>query len=325
MIALHLATPGLLLLALLVPAALWFRVRRGRPAATFAPAAFLDGLPGTWRTRLRHLPGLLVVAGVLLAVFALARPVELVAVPNEREGIDILLCLDTSSSMATNDLDPARTRLDVAKAAAARFVAGRPDDRIGLVAFARYPDLRCPPTLDHDALLRMLDGVERVEADGPEDATAIGTALARAAQALRDQGAASRVVILLTDGEENVATADRPEEIAPLHAAQLCVDEGIRVYTIAAGLGRRTPSGEWVDLDTSQVRDVARRTGGRFFTARDADAVAGVYRSIDEMETARLPEPELVERDRFGPFLLVALVLLLAGRLLGAGPLAVRP
>lgn len=325
MIAIQFATPGLLLLALLVPLAGWLRLRRGRPAATFAPAAFLEGLPATWRTRIRHLPAVLFVAGVILAVVALARPVELVAVPDEREGIDILLCLDTSSSMATNDLDPRRTRLDVAKEAAARFVAGRPDDRIGLVAFARYPDLRCPPTLDHDALLRMLAGVERVEADGPEDATAIGTAVARAAQALGDRGAASRVVILLTDGEENVATADRADEIAPVHAAQLCADEGIRVYTIAAGLGRRTASGEWVALDTSQVRDLARRTGGRFFTARDADAVAGVYRAIDEMETARLPDPELVERDRFGPFLLAALALLLAGRLLAAGPLAVRP
>lgn len=325
MTALHLATPGFLLLALLLPVALRIRARRGRPTATFAPAPFLDDLPGTWRTGLRRLPGVLVTAGLLLAIFALARPVELVAVPNDREGIDILLCLDTSSSMAANDLDPSRTRLDVAKSAAARFVGGRPDDRIGLVAFARYPDLRSPPTRDHDALLRMLDGVERVEADGPEDATAIGTALARAAQALRDQATASRVVILLTDGEENVATADRPDEIAPVHAAQLCADEGIRVYTIAAGLGRRTPAGEWVALDTSQVEDVARRTGGGFFTARDADAVAGVYRSIDEMETARLPEPELVERDRFGPFLLAALALLLAGRLLGAGPLSVRP
>ena len=112
-----------------------------------------------------------------------------------------------------------------------------PDDRIGLVCFARYPDLKCPLTLDHRALGEILDEVTTVESDGPEDATGIGTAVARAAQVLQRGIGESRVVILLTDGEENVATTRTPDEIAPLYAAQLCVELGVKVYAIAAGSG----------------------------------------------------------------------------------------
>ena len=107
--------------------------------------------------RLLPLPWLLLVAGILLTVVALARPVQHVPLPHESEGIDIMLCLDTSSSMTGSDMDPQRTRLDVARDAAVRFIAGRPNDRIGLICFARFPDLRCPPTPDHGALRRFLD------------------------------------------------------------------------------------------------------------------------------------------------------------------------
>ncbi|MHC4732803.1 MAG: VWA domain-containing protein [Planctomycetota bacterium] len=190
--------PWWLLLALLVPLALWLRWRRGGPTVLFAPGAFLARLPGAWRVRLLPLPWLLLVAGLSLTVVALARPVRRVPVPHKSEGIDIMLCLDTSSSMTANDMDPQRTRLDVAKDAAARFIAGRPNDRIGLICFARFPDLRCPPTPDHGALRELLAAVTPVASDGPEDATGIGTAVARAAQVLSGGPAKSRVVILLT-------------------------------------------------------------------------------------------------------------------------------
>jgi Ca-activated chloride channel family protein len=248
-----------------------------------------------------------------------------VPVPQEAEGIDILLCLDVSSSMASNDLDPKRTRLDVAKAAAARFVEGRPDDRIGLIAFARYPDLRCPPTRDHRALAQLIGAVALVPNDGPEDATGIGTAVARAAQALGGSDAKSRVVILLTDGEENVATPQTPGEIAPLHAAQLCGEIGVRAYVIAAGLGTRAPSGEWLELDTAAVERLAARTGGRFFAARDASAVENVYNEIDALERVPFAEPRFRFEERFGAFLAAALALLLGGRLLGLTVFEVQP
>lgn len=322
----NLAAPWFLLLALLVPLALWLRYRRRAPALLFAPGALLrPASPKTWRVRLLPLPPLLTVLGLLLAVLALARPVKHVPLPHTTEGIDIMLCIDTSSSMTANDMDPGRTRLDVAKAAAARFVGGRPDDRIGLVGFARYPDLRCPPTLDHEALQQFLAQVSPVAGDGPEDATGIGTAVARAAQVLRGSTGTSKVVILLTDGEENVATELTPEEIAPLHAGQLCRELGVRVYAISAGLGSRDAAGEWVEIDTRQIRLLAERTGGRFYTARDAGAVESVYTEIAQLHKAAFEEPRFEVEERFLSFLAAAVVLLIGSRLLQSTVLAVLP
>jgi Ca-activated chloride channel homolog len=321
--------PWLLLLVLVIPTALWLRHRRGSPAVSLATAAFLrndaQATPSTLRVRLRSWTRAAELLGLLLAAFALARPVERTPVPHTREGIDILLCLDLSSSMAANDLDPQHHRLEVAKVAAARFIDARPADRIGLLCFARYPDLRCPLTLDHAALQQFVARVAMVGSDSPEDATGIGTALARAAAVLRPSQAKSKVVILLTDGEENVATAQTPEEIAPLHAAQLCRQLGVRVYTIAAGIGNQDSSGRWQPLDHTQVRQVAELTRGGFFTARDASALAAVYARIDELEKVELAEPRYRIEERFLPFLLAGIALALAASLLRRTLLEVLP
>jgi Ca-activated chloride channel family protein len=271
------------------------------------------------------LPSILQSIGLLLAIVALARPVRREPLPLETEGIDLLLCLDVSSSMGAKDLDRQRTRLDVARTAAIQFIRARPADRIGLLCFARFPDLRCPLTLDHDSLERIVAMVATVDSDGPEDATGIGAAVARAAQLLRASAAKSKVAILLTDGEENVATAHAPAEIAPVHAAQLCEQLGVRVYTIAAGASNVGPGGERIALDTTQVRWLAERTGGRFFEARDANAVAAVYASIDELEKSTLATPRFRIVERFLPCLVAAVALLLAGRLLGASVLGALP
>jgi Ca-activated chloride channel homolog len=318
----YLAEPLYLLLLLLLPLGLL----RRRAAVKFAAGRFLGaGLPASWRVRLRFLPRVALVLGMVFLVVALSRPVKRVPLPATTEGIDIFLCLDLSSSMAQTDMDPERTRLDVAREAALEFVAGRKDDRIGLVTFARFADLSCPLTLDHDALLTILGAVSLVEGDGPEDATGIGSAVALAARALEDGAGRSKVVILLTDGEENVARTAEPGEIPPMHAAQLCGRLGIRVYSIVAGLGSRDSGGQWVPLDTAQVFDLAKRTGGRFFTARDAPAAADVYREIDRLEKAEIEEPRFEIVERFLPFLLVGLALLLVGRLLATTRLRVFP
>jgi Ca-activated chloride channel family protein len=317
--------PWLLLLALLVPLGAWIRARRGAPAVRFAPAAFAEGLPRTWRARMLPVPALLEAGGLLLVVVALARPVERTPLPVETEGIDIVLCLDTSSSMAERDLDPARTRLEVAKDAASRFVAGRPHDRIGLVCFARYPDLRCPFTLDHDALRRILRDVAMVARDGPEDATGIGAAVALAAKLLLNGKARSKVVILLTDGEENVATRQTPSEIAPVHAAQLCKELGVRVYAIAAGtFGGSAPDGR-LSTDTSQVRRMAEACDGAFFEAQSAETLAAVYSRIDALEKAPIRQVRHRVEERFVPVLLAALALLAGARLIRATVLEVLP
>ena len=324
--AFHLVDPGLLWLALLVPLGLLVRYRGGAPAVRFAASTFRrQGLPGTWRVRLLPLPLSFQVLGLLLAALALARPVWRAPLPLEAEGIDILLCLDVSSSMDAKDMDAERSRLDVAKDAAADFIAGRPHDRIGLIRFARYPDVVCPLTLNHDTLSEFLAPVTLVERFGPEDRTGIGTAVARSAQMLRGSAARSKVVILLTDGEENVATKETPDEIGPLQAARVCAELGVRVYTIAAGIGRQDRSGQWQALDTTQVESVARVTRGGFYAARDAGAMSGVYASIDELEKVQFEEQRYTSVEGFLPFLSAALALLLASRLLQSTLLEVLP
>ncbi|MBK8976102.1 MAG: VWA domain-containing protein [Planctomycetes bacterium] len=324
--------PWLLAAALPLTIAALRRARRGTPALRFAPAALaIDGaarqaaFPASSRVRLRGLPRVLQALGLGAALVALARPVERVQQPLQIAGIDVLLCLDASSSMALDDLDRARSRLDVAKDAASRFVAARTHDRIGLVRFAKYPDVVCPPTLDHDALQQFLLGIALVDENAPEDQTGIGAAVARAAQVLRSSDARSKVVVLLTDGEENVARADTPDEIGPLRAARLCAELGVRVYTIAAGIGRLLPSRVFQPIDTTQVRELAETTGGTFYAATDARSLIEVFASIDGLEKNRYEEPRYELEDRYRPFLLAAVALLVAARALRATALRVLP
>jgi len=319
----QLLSPWWLLLWLALPLAAWWRRRRGRLARAFAPG--VAGVHPTWRSRLAALPTWLQLAGLALGVLALARPVERLPLPRERSGVDVMLVLDVSSSMGARDLDPQRTRLLVAVDAATRFLAMRPDDRFGLVRFARYPDLRCPPTLDHDALAALLAEAQPVVEDGAEDATGIGAAVALAADVLGGASARSRVVVLLTDGEENVASTLTPDEIAPLHAGQLAARLGVRVHAITVGSGRRAEDGSWEPVDTSQVEALAARTGGGAFLARDAGALDAVYARIDALERSPIAEPRFRLRERFRTPLGLGLLLAAFGVLLAVGPLRVRP
>ncbi len=286
-------------------------VWQGRRDGVHASVATLfldDPLPRSWRDRMAWLPDALGLVAVAVLGVALAEPVERVPLPDDVEGIDILLCLDTSSSMTALDLDETRTRLDVARDAAKRFVEARPDDRIGVVSFARYPDLRCPPTLDHEAVDDVLAELAPVDPDGSEDATGIGTAIARAASTLAATVRPTRVVILLTDGEENVASMESTDEIAPVHAAQLCEELGVRVYTIVAG--DVSASG----IDTTQVERVAARTGGMFFVARDASTIDNVYSLIDQLERAPTTTPRFGIEHRFATLATLAFLLFAASR-----------
>ena len=317
--------PSFLWLALLIPAAVWFRRRRAPPMLLFAPFAFLADVPRSARQWLQPMPAILRTVALLLVVAAMARPVHRDPLPLVSEGIDLFLCLDASSSMAANDLDPRRTRLQVAREAALDFVSARAHDRLGLVRFARYPDLLCPSTLDHRAIRELLQELRMVEADGDEDLTGIGTALARCAQVLSASEARSRVVVLLTDGEENVAGSGHDGEIAPRDAAQLCVHAGIRVYTIVVGVGRLAADGRWEALDTKAVQHVAEATGGAFYQARDARTLEQVYSTIDQLERQSFEEPRYRLEERFVPFLVSALVLWWLGHLLRASALGVLP
>ncbi|MDP7061672.1 MAG: VWA domain-containing protein [Planctomycetota bacterium] len=299
------ADPLLLWTAALLPVALLVRIIWRPKAKDFALFRFVPFLPHSHRQHTRSLPLLLQVAAVLLMVLALARPQQQQRLPVEREGIDLLLCLDLSSSMAATDLtvDAAAgsdTRLDFARRAAISFIDKRAEDRIGLVAFARDARLICPPTLDHRSLLTLLDDLEQVPEGREDDATGIGTALARSAVQLRDLPSKSKVVVLLTDGEETVATAGSAA-IKPQEAAALCREWGVRVHAIAAG-----PDAEATRQTLQAVTSV---TGGRAFAARDATALEQVYAAIDQLERTRFQQLPWRQVDRYAPFLIAALVL----------------
>jgi len=286
--------PGWFWLAILVVFVMSVRARR-RPTVALSAAriwgAAGPALPVTWPQRLAALPLWLEAVALLLLVVGMARPVLVEAEPPERLGRDVLLCFDRSSSMAAMDLDPAASRLAVGKQLAAEFVARRRDDRIGMVTFARFADLVCPPTVDHAAVRELLAAIGLVDAEGPEDATAIGAAVGMAASLLQRSDTAGKVIVLLTDGEENVATASAPEEIAPLHAGQWCRDHGVRVHVIALGKGEQSADGSWNALDTTAIRQLAKISGGRFFPAADAAALRAVYAEIDRLEAVQFAEP----------------------------------
>jgi Ca-activated chloride channel family protein len=249
-----------------------------------------------------------------LAVAAVARPQQGVSQSEtETRGVDIMLALDISPSMAAQDFRPSN-RLGVAKETARDFVKQRPHDRIGLVAFAATAFTQCPLTLDHSALIELLDALDFGLA---EDGTAIGMGLATAVSGLRESKTPSKVVILLTDGQNNRGAID------PSTAADLAHALGIRVYTVLVGRGGVVPVpvddpllGQRIemvrmDVDEGSLRDIASRTGGRFFRAQDSETLSQIYSAIDRLERAPIKSIEYREYRDLGPLLLGAAAILI--------------
>jgi Ca-activated chloride channel family protein len=315
-------------LALLVLGALlvWRRRRREyrAPGLGFSTTGWLGGRghPPRW-------PGWLLAAGLGLLTLALARPQEGVRERELRErGVDIVLALDISTSMQAEDLQP-DNRLAVAKRVAEDFVMHRRHDRVGLVAFAATAFTQCPLTLNHTALVGLL---RRLDFGMVEDGTAIGMGLATGVNRLRQSTSKSKVVILLTDGINNRGAVD------PLTAAQLAHALGVRVYTIGVGttglapvpvddpqFGRRYARLP-VEIDEAILTQVASLTGGRYFRARDTQALAAIYREIDRLERSEVTDVQYEEWIDRGPLLCaLAFALLVAGWAAGLGRFARVP
>lgn len=313
--------PWVLALLALIPLVLWVRFRRRPRPATLRYTAVdavreAGGGVAGW---LVHLPSVLRGLGVVATVIALARPQT--GVSSETvltEGIDILMALDVSSSMLAEDLEP--NRLEAAKSVAAEFVAGRTNDRVGLVAFAGEAFTQAPLTIDRGVVTGLL---EELDVGMIEDGTAVGMGLATAVKRLQSSPSASRVVVLLTDGRNNRG------EIGPVTAAQMAQALGVRVYTIGVGTeGRaRVPVNDPfggprymtipVDIDESTLREVAEGTGGRYYRATDNESLAAIYAEIDELERTEIEiENYTTWEERFGPVLLLALGLLVLELLL---------
>lgn len=293
---------------------LWGRGRRGR--AIGRVPALPAPMPQSLAQRLGWIPPTLAGLAVCGVAAALARPVRAnVLSTSTSEGIDIALVVDRSGSMRFRDLEQGRTRLEVVKEVVGDFAVRRMTDQVGaadncaLITFAQYPQLLCPFTLDAGALTGFLDGVDLVRHE-VEDGTAIGRGLAKAVALLSESDAKSRVVVLLTDGENNVG------DIPPLEAARLASELGVRVYTVLAGrfvyqediFGREHATER--ALDSTELEEIARLTEGRFFRARDREGLEAVYSEIEALErTPRSEERYTQTYDLYPPILLGALLL----------------
>jgi Ca-activated chloride channel homolog len=277
-----------------LPLVLLWSGRRGPVAAVeYSDVSLAREVARRTRSRIGGLMWLLPILAAALMIVGLARPqrtqsrTEVTA-----NGIDIVLALDVSGSMQALDFKVDNTRVNriaVVKSVVSKFIDERPNDRIGLIAFAGAPYIVSPLTLDHDWLQQNL---ERINVGGAEDGTAIGTAIAAAVNHLRATTTKSKVVILLTDGVNNTG------KIPPLAAAEAARALGVKVYTIGVGVRGKAPipvrdeAGKthvifaYVDVDEATLQSVAKETGGQFYRATDTDSLQKIYEQINRYETS---------------------------------------
>lgn len=294
--------------------------RRNAPVMVYSDTNLVSELGESWRVRLRLLPDLLRIVAWVVLVIALARPQSGQAQEVIRgQGIDMVLALDISGSMAALDFDP-QNRLEAAKAVIGDFITGREYDRIGLVVFARDAFHHVPPTLDYNILLQLLNEVQLAPDLGLADGTAIGMGLVSSANMLRNTPAPTKVVILLTDGANNSGAVD------PITAAHTLVALGMRVYTIGMGRPGLVPipvddQGNTriieSDVDEPTLRSIAQIANGRYFRAADLSDLEQIYEQIDALEQSDVERQVFIRwQEQAIPLLAVGLLLLLAERIL---------
>jgi Ca-activated chloride channel family protein len=288
-----LADPYFLLLLLLVPLLIWLRHHRLRTRSMqFSNGEALSRLPTSWRIRLQ--PALLSVyaLGLICLIIALARPQRGLDDSRVRtDAVDIILLLDLSKSMDTQDFDrlgQRMSRLDASRNVIERFLQKRPNDRIGMVGFATLPYAVAPLTLDHGWLIQRMKGLHTGMLDG--NRTAIGDGIASAVNRLRESEAKSKVIILLTDGANNHGT------LSPENAASAAEALGIKIYTIGAGGAQNGFFLQRQEVDETSLKKIAATTHARFFRARDLETLESVYEEIDRLEKTE------IEVERFTRF-----------------------
>ncbi len=313
------ADPIVLALLAVVPALavlrMW-RERRAGGALLFSSVSLIPARRPSWRARLR--PALAVVRAIalVLLIAALARPQVVRASEITAEGIDIAIVLDVSGSMSTAGFGRATiskldSKLDAVKRVVVDFVGGLKSDRTGLVVFGSDALLLSPLTLDHEAVQKLAEPLEPGRLVG--GATAIGTGLATGLNVLRDSAARSKVVVLLTDGENNSG------QITPTDAAKAAKTLGVRIYTIGAVLASERQRGS-IPVDEALMRDIAESTGGRYFSASDETALRQIYDDIALLERTRIGvRTEYASyEDVMLPFLLLGVLLLVLEVLFGS-------
>lgn len=315
----------LFLLLLVIPYLLWYLMyrKKSEPTMRVADTFAYRFAPKSWKVRLMPLQMLLRVVAFVMLVIVLARPQTQNSWKNKTvEGIDIMLAIDVSTSMLAEDLKP--NRLEAAKQVAAEFIAGRPDDNIGLTIFAGEAFTQCPMTTDHSSLLNLLQNVRTdIAARGLiQDGTAIGMGLASAVSRLKDSKAKSKVVILLTDGSNNMG------DLSPMTSAEIAKSLGIRVYTIGVGTNKVAPYpmpvaggvqyvNVPVEIDTRTLSDIAATTNADFYRATNTGELHEIYKEIDKLEKSKLSVTQFSKRyDAYQPFAAAAALALLLELLL---------
>ncbi len=314
--------PWWLLALLALPVLAWLRGKRGvRPAFLYSSVALVKGIERSARSRVGAFLMALRWIALALVIVALARPQKTESETSVRaSGVDIVIAIDLSGSMESEDFMVNRQRVNrlfIAKDTVKQFISKRPNDRIGLVAFAGRAYIAAPLTLDHDFLVSNL---QRLELHTIEDGTAIGSGLSASVNRLRDLKSKSKIVILMTDGQNNAG------KIPPLTAAEAAKALDVKVYTIGVGIrgnapfprmnpftGRKEYVPVAVDIDEPTLTAIAEKTGGKYYRADSSDTLRHVYAEIDQLEKTEAEVKKYVRRyELFWIFGGVALVLLLA-------------
>ena len=288
-----------ILLTLLIPYIIWYWRNRkhSEPTMRVSTVAAYYKAPKSWRQRIVHAPMVLRCLAFVMIVCVMARPQTRNSWDNKSvEGIDIMLAMDVSTSMLAEDLKP--NRLEAAKNVAAEFVAGRPNDNIGLTIFAGESFTQCPMTTDHASLLNLLGSVRTdIAARGIiSDGTAIGMGLANAVSRLKESKAKSKVVILLTDGSNNMG------DISPMTSAEIAQSLGVRVYTIAVGTNKVAPYpvpvaggvqyvNMPVEIDTKTLSEIAQITNANSYRATSTNSRRQRWTLSVSLSTTRLISP----------------------------------
>ncbi len=320
------AQPKFLWLLLLIPVVAWLKGRfGGTPGVLFSTTATVARIGGRRRSRAGDfLTGLLYLALAFL-ILALARPQLGKTVTRvQASGVDIMLAIDVSRSMLAEDFTiggQRSNRLEAVKRVTEQFINERPNDRIGIVAFAGRPYLVSPLTLDHDWLIQNLD---RTQIGLVEDGTAIGSALASSASRLKDKESKSKLVVLLTDGDNNAG------RVTPATAAEAAKALGIKVYTIGSGtrgnapypfvdpFGRTIYRQIPVEFDEATLKNIAQVTGGSYFRATDTQTLQRIFEEIDQLEKSQVEVQQVAQyRDLFPWFVALGTMLLATETLLG--------
>jgi len=321
---LHFANPGFLCFLGLIPLLVWRylrRTRQGEGSLLFSSTVALEGVRPAWTVHARRVLFALSMLALALGITAMARPQK--GTQSEEvltEGVDIIIALDASGSMAAEDFEP-HNRFFVAKSVAQKFVEGLRHDRVGLVVFAAKALTRCPLTLDYGVLESVLSSAELGTID---DGTAIGNALATCLNRLRNSKAKSKVVILVTDGVNNCG------EVQPLDAAAMARALAVKIYTVGVGSSgtARVPVNDpvygkiyadmQVEIDEASLKQIADTTGGLYYHATDRPSLERIFEAIGRLEKTEFKVKTYPHySERFLDFLLPALALIFLGTVAG--------